>query len=57
MIFPLDNKINTITVDKDTICADIEKKEKIWKFTSITFATIIVLFCLLVGYGYTMVNN
>ncbi len=36
---------------------EMEKKEKFWKFTSLTLTIVIVIFCALVVYGYTIAAN
>lgn len=57
MISFLNNKENDKAGEKEMTCSDIERKKRFSKFTSITFVTIIVIFCLLVWHGYTVVAN
>ena len=53
----MDNEYQSITMNKDTLCVEIEEKERLWKRTSIILAIIIVIFCALLIYGYIIAAN
>lgn len=49
--------MNILNDNKNNFCIATEKKEKFWKRTSISLIIVIVIFCILVIYGYIIAAN